>query len=485
MEKGGGYHQISRAFNPMVRCGMDFVTLYVDRSEDLLNGEIGFARTPWTTCMPDPNFMQLDGSDMTYFIRREYLTQRQLEMLLPGVDPQKNLQPTEQAMYGPAMDPGLFPVRQQDRYLVTEIYTRTFTPRTYLLSRKTGEMRQVDVARNSMEEERLRIILQQMPELVPVKRQDKDVQYQIFIGEDQIYKGPEPTRCGDIPITPIMCYWDPEYEDMKWKLQGIVRSLRDSAEELNKRRSQILHIINTLAMSGWMWEQGAVTDETQFDDASGAGVMLRLAHGGLQRVEQIVPPKFPTGLINLEKFFEKDATDISGINAELLSMYDKDMPGISIKLRQRQGLVIIQEIFDNLSFGKKAIGKKFMKAVQNNYEPFKIARIIGELPSPQFFTKDFERYDAIVDEADNNPTQRDAIFQKLIWFNQNVMPVHPMVMLQAADIPHQYRDTQAQYMQMMLGMGGQEGPGGPGSTPAGGAGPGPTLGMREGMSNRG
>ena len=135
-------------------------------------------------------------------------------------------------------------------------------------------------------------------------------------------------------------------------------------------------------------------------------------------------------------------------------------------LRQRQGLIIIQEIFDNLRFAKKMLGKRYAKTVQSNYSPQKVARILNQQPAPAFYTKDFQKYDCVIDDAINSPTQREYNFHKLMWFHQNVSPVHPLILLELADIPERYRQPQAQYMLaqiqnmggLMPGAGGGKGP---------------------------
>ena len=41
----------------------------------------------------------------------------------------------------------------------------------------------------------------------------------------------------------------------------MVEDLIDPQMEINKRRSNMLHILTTMAHSGWMWEKGALDEE--------------------------------------------------------------------------------------------------------------------------------------------------------------------------------------------------------------------------------
>jgi len=461
MEKLGGDHQISRAFAANVKVGLDWVNIFVDFNEDWESGDIGFKRTPWTKILTDPLFQEMDLSDCGYMLRREPLTKKQAELMLPRV----RLDESKGSTTGPAdykiiLDPGELIRLAQLRYILTEFWQREWKQKSYLIDIQTGQKRLFEVPKGERAtEDRLRLVLQTYPQLRVVKKRTKVVTLQLYVGDDQIWKGEDPSGCGDFPYVPIFCYWEPEYHDLKWKLQGIIRSLRDPQEEKNKRRSQILHIINTIATSGWKWEENALEDEGVMANASGAGVQIRTKPGKLDAVKQIDPPRVPLEILKLEEVLANDPQNISGINAELLAYIEKDMPGISIQLRQKQGLVIIQEIFDNLKLAKKQLGQRYAQCVQNNYKPQKIARILNAQPAPQFYTGDFEKYDCIVDESINSPTQREYNFQKLMWFHQNVSPVHPLIMLEVADIPERYRGMQAQFMQMQLAQMGMLAPG--------------------------
>jgi hypothetical protein len=125
-------------------------------------------------------------------------------------------------------------------------------------------------------------------------------------------------------------------------------------------------------------------------------------------------------------------------------------------------MVTIQNIFDNLRKSKRRIGNLFAKMVQTRYTPRKVARILGDMPAPAFFNREFMKYDCAVSESENSPTQKMMLFHKAVWYHQNVSPMHPMIMIELADMPEKYRNLQMQFtMSQLMGMGqpqpGQEG----------------------------
>jgi hypothetical protein len=445
--KMSGYNQISTAFSADNKVGLDWIELYIDYSDDPLNGDIKFKRVGWPKIMIDPMFQQLDLSDAGYLIRRERLTKKQLKKFAEGSGHKiKDFMPSNSGSYYPILDPSGNYYPKSDIYELTEYWQQNRKKVNVLLDIQSGEMREIADAKD----ERLNFILNQFPQFRLIKKYTQVPRLELYIGDDLFYEGDDPSGIGDYPYTPLFCYFDAEYDEMALKLQGIVRSLRDPSKELNKRRSTILHVLNTMALSGWKYEEEALTDEKQIYSASGPAALLKVRTGKMDRVQPIERQRFPTELIKVEEMFAEDMVDISGINAELLAMLEKDTPGISIQLRQRQGLVMIQEPFDNLVIAKKGIGKKYAKAVQSNYSPQKIMRILEDMPAPAFYTGDFGKLDAIVDEAINSPTQRDYTFQKLAWFHQNVAPVHPLVMLEMSDFPEKHKDAQAQFMLSQL-----------------------------------
>jgi hypothetical protein len=472
LESEGGYHQVSRQFAAMVKTGLDWINIYNDLNEDWESGDIRFRRTAWTKIMPDPLFQEMDLSDAAYLFRREPVSEKQIELIMPGVDV-SDIKPTEQAaaQYRIILDPAELARLEQKRYYLTEFWKREWKKQTYLLNIRTGETKEFEVPKGqSREKERLQLILRKFPELRVIRKAKKTVILELYIGEDLIWEGQDPYGCDDYPYIPMFCYFEPEYDQLKWKLQGIIRSLRDPQNEKNKRRSQLLHTINTIATSGYLYEEGAMKDESQLDYASGPAVKIKLNEGKLTAgaMQPVQPPRTPLEIAKFEEVFGADLQNISGLNAEMMAQMEKDIPGIAIQLRQRQGLIMLQEIFDNRRMTKKEIGKRYIKMVQKNYTPQKIGRILNQQPAPGFYTKDFGRYDSVVDESMTSPTQKEYNFHKLMWYHQNVGPVHPMILMEAADFPEKYKEPQIQYMLAMTGMG-QGGP----QNPSGNAPPSP------------
>ena len=87
-------------------------------------------------------------------------------------------------------------------------------------------------------------------------------------------------------------------------------------------------------------------------------------------------------------------------------------------LRQGAGLTTLQPLFDRLDFAQKLLGKIIIKAVQNNYTPGKIKRILNEEPSPEFYNRNFGNYDCVVEDGLNTATQKQMQFAQLMQMRE-------------------------------------------------------------------
>jgi len=86
-------------------------------------------------------------------------------------------------------------------------------------------------------------------------------------------------------------------------------------------------------------------------------------------------------------------------------------------------LVGLQDLFDNLRFTKKQFCFKLCKFIQANYKPYKIARIINEMPVPQFYTEDLTRYDLTPQEGILTATQQQMFYVELLQAKKEEAPI--------------------------------------------------------------
>lgn len=159
--------------------------------------------------------------------------------------------------------------------------------------------------------------------------------------------------------------------------------LMDPQDEVNKRRSALVHAVMSGANPGWMYEEGTL--EPEYEDAletSGArpGIILkfRRPRPDSQPPRRIEPGMPPAGLRLLETEAKNDMNEISGVNQSAMGLVDKVQSGRAIEARQRQAIVTHEQAFDNMKQMRELRGRKILQLVQGFYTQQRLVRIIGD-----------------------------------------------------------------------------------------------------------
>jgi hypothetical protein len=109
----------------------------------------------------------------------------------------------------------------------------------------------------------------------------------------------------------------------------------------------------------------------------------------------------------------------SGINMENWSAQDQpNASSLTTMLKQAANLMVLQKYFDQWDLSLKNLGDKLLKISLNNWNAAKVGLIIGEDPSPYFYSRIFAKYQIEVQEALLTPTQRNMQAQQLLDINQ-------------------------------------------------------------------
>lgn len=205
---------------------------------------------------------------------------------------------------------------------------------------------------------------------------------------------PSPYKHGFIPFVPFICYYQGE-DDVP---SGIVRDLKDPQREINKRRSQELHILNTQSNGGWIAEVDAMSPQQESNfkrNASTPGALLKVAPGALsmQKLQRLEPQAPPSNIINATQEAMNEMPSISGINEALMGTdISNSQSGRAIELKQKQAITHIAGLFDNLRMAKEMIvemlwGKRGAPGIiPQFYTEEKTFRIVGENGEPQMVT---------------------------------------------------------------------------------------------------
>jgi len=179
----------------------------------------------------------------------------------------------------------------------------------------------------------------------------------------------------DFMVIPYYVSKDDDY------IQGKVESLIDLQKEINKRHSQAIDVVNRANNDGWFYDDQTFAnrnEERKFEEQANApGWSIKLRDMG--RVPQKVERgRFPSELVNMRELASSKMRQISGINEEVLGEQSNAKSGVAIMRRLRQGMVVNDFLFDNLSLSKKKLGEVIIKMVQKLYGPEDIIKILRD-----------------------------------------------------------------------------------------------------------
>lgn len=416
MESSDGYSIISDAFKGALTTGLSFVSPYVDYRSDPVSGDIKFHLDEWNAVILDPFFTKKDLSDCSFVARRKFLSRTDVISLLPDKEDVINSLPwgsrDDKFTYMPyARQWGM-----QKLLNYTEYWRTKWEMQDVLVDMESGETKEWHG-----DKARLRMYREAFPQIEVIRKPVKSVELGIIVEGQLLYYGKDPNSLNDYPFVPFMCTFEPSYDLYTWKIQSLVRLIRDPQTELNKRRSKMVDIIDAQLNSGWIAKTGAVTNNASLFKSGNGQVIFLKPEAQMSDIQRLEAPGIHPSLFQLEAEFDRDMIENVGISPENLGMAENDKietAGVLAKMRQTAGLVNVQDIFDGLRDSQKLLGRKVFKLMQLNYTPEKIKLISKKDPTPEFYSKTFSKYDVVVEEGILTDTQRQSQFVQLAALKQ-------------------------------------------------------------------
>lgn len=265
-------------------------------------------------------------------------------------------------------------------------------------------------------------------------------------------------------------------DDRHLLVQGLVHGVKAAQQRHNKAEMLLLRHLNSSANSGWLAEEDVWTDENkvkQFGTQPGVNLYYKKDRA---KPERISPGQLSTGHAAISAESAESIKAQLGINADLLATQQGGTDsGRAIALRQRQGLLMVQEPFDNLTRTRKRAGQMLLSLLGDVYDTETAMKVLGEaflienfppmmLPNPddptappqpmpdergepmkydrslaevaiaEVLSGNLGEYDVTVGEAVASETQRMANSAELNDLATK-MPIPPEVLLRHSQLP--------------------------------------------------
>lgn len=449
-QQEGVLETISDSFHGSLVTGMNLLHVWMDYRQDPVSGNIRVDNCSYNSFLIDPYFRKPDLSDCNAIWKRSFLTKRECISLLP--DKEEEIMGLIGLDSGTGRDgkfqfmPESYNYGMKNLLTYDEFYYRDYRTQKMLVDTQTGETMEWNPHMPAAQaDESLKRFLQQEPRVTVIEQDIPTVRLAIVVQGKVMYDGANPLGIDSYPFVPVFAYYNPQMPYFPWRIQGVVRGLRDAQFLYNRRKAIELDILESQINSGWKYKENALVNPSDVWNLSGQGRGLALKEdANMTDVEQIIPPSIPPSMLQLSEILAREVMEISGVNEELLGSASDDKAGILSMLRQGAGLTTLQSLFDNLDHAQKLLGRLMIELVQTNFTPGKIKKILeGQEPAPLFYNKAFGKYHAVVEEGLNTSTQKQMQFAQLLQLREVGVPIPDINLLEASTVQDKKKLTDA------------------------------------------
>lgn len=421
---------ISDCHHSALITGMSLIHVWQDFRSDPVSGDIRVDKCEYDSFIIDPFFRKLDLSDCNGILKRSYITREECESLLPNYREQIINVFDQQDRDGKfSYMPENLSTGRQNLLTYDEFYYRAYRTATIIIDPQSG---------NTIEwqgkDKELKEYITYFPQLIVKKQKIPTVNMSLVVQGNLIYDGKNQLGIDMYPFIPIVAYYRPDLNDISARLQGMVRGLRDAQFLYNRRKSNENDLLESQINSGIIVKENALVN---FDDVfkkDTGQIMVLKETAQMSDVIFKDPPSIPQSTFQLSQSMADETMKISGVNEELLGSAVDDKAGILSQLRQGAGLITLRPLFDNLDRSQKLLGKLLLSVIQNNFTPGKVARIIEEQPTQEFYNKSFGKYDAAIEDGINTTTQKQMQFAQLVYLRETGLPIPDETIIEAATL---------------------------------------------------
>lgn len=392
-DKGGYSRAKKKVFRDKVVCGVGYYWTHYEFDYDKLEGQIRFERKSPFEVFVDPESVQEDlNLDAEYCGLFSWEHPEELKQIYPDKEDEIDLLAHEFDKEEVAADT----VGGEPLWYSKDL-KKVRVAHYWYKERGFRNVYEVSPGQIMDEEEAL-----QNPELAAMIRlkvikkhriPNTNIKYMTFCNDIVLEDGDSPYQHKRFPLVRDFCYYTGEKDDVDESLEpaGIIRDLKPVQQEVNKHRSQRMHIVNQQA-NGVKYAKGAMTAKFKQDlklYGNTPGAVIEIPQG----VELIdaTPSALSQANIELENASNQDFFTISGITQESMSQnISGAMSGKAIDLRQRVTSVQTTDIFEESKHAERLIldllwGEKSRPGLIPQYmTEEKVMRIIGEDGKKEF-----------------------------------------------------------------------------------------------------
>lgn len=405
---------------------------WIDYRKDPICGDLRTECLSADMIMMDAFWREMDLSDCQFIRTRKYLHKKQVQELLPGRENDIAML-NDQAYFDTKFTfmPQQYNIRRKGFLAYDEYWYQCERMATFIVDPETYESTEVELDKEDMGN-----LKEKFPQIVIVKEKVPTVHLAIIVNNVCFYDGPNPLAIDCYPYTPFVGYHDLANNNYSFRYQGMIRNIRDPQYLYNYRKQLELDLL-AAQFSGVDVEEDALIDDADAFKV-GPGKVRYLKKGRMNAIVDKPGAHIDPANYQATQFLKEDIQSNAGVTPELLGQAEDSDVGITEQLRQGAALTTLQELFDNLNLSQRNAGRLHWALIQRNYTLGKIRRMIEEEPTNEFRDKSFQKYDAVVANAQMTDVTKQLAFAQKYQLWKDGLPIPPDQLL--ADLSIQDKD---------------------------------------------
>jgi hypothetical protein len=411
----GVNEQFSKSCELATVAGMNLLQPYLDyMGDDPAQGQLKVKIWEFNSFLIDPYFRNPDMSDAQFIWCQEYISKFEAERRFPDkINDVRPMSGTPQRYGNFYFLPENQNMARNDLMVLSYIWYRWKRKKKRLYSKKMNLF--FDYAGG---DENLEAIQYNIPDLQPVNVEVPTWKCAVVLNDQMMYQGNNPLGFDECPMVANFWNYSPHINYPDLRDRSLVRCMRDSNFLFNYKVLQNNDIASATINAGWKRKVGAVANEDNLKKA-GQGWDVIINEGyELADCEKIIPSAVPESDLALAQQMAELVFQVSGLNMEnWAGQQDKQISTLTMMMKQAANLMVFQKYFDQWDYALKLLGDLELKIVLNNWNAEKVKLLIGEEPTPYFYSKIFAKYKVMVEEGVETVTQQNMQAQQMLEIN--------------------------------------------------------------------
>ena len=412
---GAIHEQFSKACELAAISGMVLLQPYLDYTNDPAQGELKAKIWEYNSFLCDPYFRSGDASDAQFFWTQEYISKKEAEERFPDrLEAIAPMAGTPQRYGSFYFLPENYNMARNDLMVLSYVWYKWKSKRKKLYSKARNQFFDF-----SPDHEDIDMVLYNIPDLEMVEVDVPIWKLAVVLNDQLMFQGDNPLHFLECPFIPVFWNYEPHENYYDLRVRSLIRTMRDAQFLFNWKVITNNDIEAASINAGWKRKVGAVANEDNLKK-SGQGWDIIINEGyDMMDCEKIIPSGVHQSNIELAQQMQMLIFATAGIDLEnWAGQNDKQVSSLTMILKQAANLMVFQKYFDQWDYSLRLLGERIQAIIQYNWNAAKVSLLIGEDPSPFFYSRIFSKYQCIVAEGLLTPTQQAWQAQQMLEINQ-------------------------------------------------------------------